>query len=94
LDAHAIGSDSTQPLLVDAGVAYVAGTVVVTMAFNVRRNNEVADRLVELALGDPVGLVPGLGGPEGYSMPELVRGYLEARGKHRPILAVSGPGVS
>ena len=30
------------PFLVGAGVAYVIGTVVVTMAFNVPRNNEVA----------------------------------------------------
>jgi uncharacterized protein YbjT (DUF2867 family) len=49
---------------------------------------EVADRLVELALGAPAGLVPDLGGPRVYEMAELVRSYLRARGKHRPILPV------
>jgi uncharacterized membrane protein len=34
--------DAYSPFLVGAGVAYVVGTVVVTMAFNVPRNNEVA----------------------------------------------------
>ena len=41
---------------------------------------EVADRLVELALGDPAGLVPDLAGPRIYGMGELIRGYLRARG--------------
>jgi uncharacterized membrane protein len=34
--------DAYSPFLVGAGVAYVVGTVVVTMAFNVPRNTEVA----------------------------------------------------
>jgi uncharacterized protein YbjT (DUF2867 family) len=37
---------------------------------------EVADRLVELALGAPAGLVADLGGPRVYALAELVRGYL------------------
>jgi uncharacterized protein YbjT (DUF2867 family) len=53
---------------------------------------EVADRLVELALGAPAGLVPDLGGPRIYDMAELVRGYLRTRRKHRPILPVWLPG--
>jgi uncharacterized protein YbjT (DUF2867 family) len=53
---------------------------------------EVADRLVELALGAPAGLVPDVGGPRVYAMAELVRGYLRARRKHRPILPVRLPG--
>jgi uncharacterized protein YbjT (DUF2867 family) len=53
---------------------------------------EVADRLVELALGPPSGLVPGLGGPRVYELTELVRGYLRARGGRRPILPVWLPG--
>jgi hypothetical protein len=32
-----------------------------------------ADRLVEVALGPPAGLVPDLAGPWGYAMAELVR---------------------
>jgi uncharacterized protein YbjT (DUF2867 family) len=53
---------------------------------------EVADQLVELAVGTPAGLVPDLGGPRIYELAELVRGYLRARGKHRPILPVRLPG--
>jgi uncharacterized protein YbjT (DUF2867 family) len=53
---------------------------------------EVADRLVELALGAPAGLVPALGGPRVYELAALVRSYLRARGKHRPILPVWLPG--
>jgi uncharacterized protein YbjT (DUF2867 family) len=53
---------------------------------------EVADRLVELALGAPAGLVPDLAGPRVYAMAELVRGYLQASGRHRPIVPVRQPG--
>jgi uncharacterized protein YbjT (DUF2867 family) len=53
---------------------------------------EVADRLVELALGAPAGLVPALAGPRIYGMDELLRGYLRASGKHRLILPVWIPG--
>jgi uncharacterized protein YbjT (DUF2867 family) len=53
---------------------------------------EVADLLVELALGTPAGLVPDLGGPRVYELAALVRGYMRARGLHRPILPVRLPG--
>lgn len=53
---------------------------------------EVAARLVELTLGEPAGLVPDLGGPRVYGMDELVRDYLRATGKRRPILPVRMPG--
>jgi uncharacterized protein YbjT (DUF2867 family) len=53
---------------------------------------EVADRLVELALGDPAGLVPDLGGPRIYELAELLRGYLRALGKHRLLVPVRLPG--
>src|SRR6266496_30157 len=46
---------------------------------------EVAGRLVELALGTPAGLVPDMAGPRVY---ELVRGYLRASHRHRPIITV------
>ena len=55
---------------------------------------EVADRLVELALGEPAGLVPDIAGPEIHSMTELVRSYLRATGKHRLILPLHVPGGS
>jgi uncharacterized protein YbjT (DUF2867 family) len=53
---------------------------------------EVASRLVELAVGQPAGLVPDLVGPETHTMPDLVRGYLRATGKHRPLLPLRIPG--
>lgn len=53
---------------------------------------EVAARLVELALGPPSGLVPDIGGPRVYAMAGLVRSYLRATGKHRPIMPVRIPG--
>ena len=53
---------------------------------------EVAARLVELALGAPAGLVPDMAGPRVYELNELLRGYLQARGKHRPIVPVRLPG--
>jgi uncharacterized protein YbjT (DUF2867 family) len=54
--------------------------------------DEVAARLVELALGTPAGLVPDMGGPRIYAMADLVRGYLRASGKRRAILPVRIPG--
>jgi len=55
---------------------------------------EVAARLVELALGAPAGLVPAMGGPRVYQLAELVRSYLRASGRHRPILPVRVPGTA
>jgi uncharacterized protein YbjT (DUF2867 family) len=54
--------------------------------------DEVAARLVELALDEPAGLVPEIGGPQVYAMSDLVRSYLQASGKHRPIVPVKLPG--
>lgn len=54
--------------------------------------DEVAARLVELALGGPAGLVADIAGPRVYGLDELVRGYLRARGKHRLILPIRLPG--
>jgi uncharacterized protein YbjT (DUF2867 family) len=49
---------------------------------------EVADRLVELALGAPAGRVPDMGGPRVYELADLMRGYLTAARKRRPLLPV------
>jgi uncharacterized protein YbjT (DUF2867 family) len=54
--------------------------------------DEVAARLVELALGAPAGLVPAIAGPRVYDMADLIRGYLRAAGKRRPIIRVPLPG--
>ena len=53
---------------------------------------EVAARLAELALGPQAGLVPDLAGPRVYPMAELLRGYLRAAGKRRPLVPVWLPG--
>jgi uncharacterized protein YbjT (DUF2867 family) len=53
---------------------------------------EVADRLVELALGTPAGLVPDMAGPRVYEMAELLRAYLRAGGKRRRIVPIPLPG--
>ena len=53
---------------------------------------EVAERLVELALGAPGGLVPDLAGPRAYLLADLLRGYLRASRRHRLVLPVHVPG--
>lgn len=53
---------------------------------------DVADRLVELAVGQPAGLVPDIAGPRVYLLGELIRGYLRARGSRRPMIPVRIPG--
>jgi uncharacterized protein YbjT (DUF2867 family) len=54
--------------------------------------DDVAGRLVELTLGEPVGLVPDMGGPRVYGAAELLRGYLRATKRRRPIVAIPLPG--
>lgn len=55
---------------------------------------EVAERLVELTLGDPAGLVPDMGGPQVYEMSTLVKGFLHAANKKRPIMPMPMPGAA
>lgn len=55
-------------------------------------SGEVADRMVELALSEPAGRVPDVGGPEIRTLTDAARGYLEATGRRRPILEVPLPG--
>ncbi|MET7440371.1 SDR family oxidoreductase [Streptomyces sp. NPDC004082] len=50
--------------------------------------SEVADRLVELAVGAPAGRVEDMGGPEVRTFPSLARAYLRATGKRRPMVGV------
>jgi uncharacterized protein YbjT (DUF2867 family) len=54
--------------------------------------DEVADRLVELTLGEPSGRVPDMGGPRVYGAAELLRGYLRASKRRRLIVPVWLPG--
>ena len=53
---------------------------------------DVADRLVKLATGRPLGLVPDVAGPRVYETAELVRTYLQFCGKRRPIMRLWVPG--
>jgi uncharacterized protein YbjT (DUF2867 family) len=53
---------------------------------------EVADRLVELALSEPVGHASDVGGPEVWTAAELARAYFEAAGRSRRVMEVPVPG--
>ncbi|NUS09968.1 MAG: SDR family oxidoreductase [Streptomyces sp.] len=53
---------------------------------------DVAARIAQLALGAPAGRVPDLAGPTVYPLADLVRSYLTATGRRRPLLPVPLPG--
>lgn len=53
---------------------------------------DVGARLAELALGEPAGRVPDIGGPEIRRVADLARGYLTAVKKRRPVMSVPLPG--
>jgi hypothetical protein len=53
---------------------------------------DVAARLVEFTLGEPVGLVPDMGGLRVYGAAELLRGYLRATQRRRLIVPLWLPG--
>jgi uncharacterized protein YbjT (DUF2867 family) len=53
---------------------------------------EVAAKLAELTLDKPSGLVPDMGGPRTYRVADLLRGYLHASHRHRPIVPLWLPG--
>jgi uncharacterized protein YbjT (DUF2867 family) len=62
------------------------------MRFQPVETDEVAARLVSLALGEPAGLVPDLAGPRVYGAVELVHSYLLATNRRRPIVPLRLPG--
>ena len=53
---------------------------------------EVADRLAALAVGEPLGRLPDMGGPEVLGIDDVARAYLRAARIHRPIVSVPLPG--
>jgi uncharacterized protein YbjT (DUF2867 family) len=55
-------------------------------------SRDVAERLVGLTLDEPAGLVSDLAGPQVYTIGDLIRGYLSARGKRRPMMPIRMPG--
>ncbi len=54
---------------------------------------EVAGRMVELTLGEPRGRAPDMGGPEVLSFAQVIRTYLEVRGRSRPVLELPVPRI-
>jgi uncharacterized protein YbjT (DUF2867 family) len=55
--------------------------------------DEVAARLVELALGEPAGRVSDMGGPQVANAADLIRAYLRATGRRRPVVQIWMPGT-
>lgn len=55
---------------------------------------EVAEALVELAAGEPVGHAPELAGPDRLQMVELARRVSKARGLRRRVVPVRLPGAA
>jgi uncharacterized protein YbjT (DUF2867 family) len=53
---------------------------------------EVADRLVELALSEPVGHTSDVGGPEVWTAAELAKAYFMAAGRRRRVVEIPVPG--
>ncbi len=52
----------------------------------------VAERMVELARGEPAGRVPDIGGPQVRTARSLAQAYLEATGRRRRIVKARLPG--
>jgi uncharacterized protein YbjT (DUF2867 family) len=55
--------------------------------------DDVAAKLVELALSEPAGRVPDVGGPHVATAAELVRAYLQTIGRRRRVIQVWIPGI-
>ena len=53
---------------------------------------EVANRLAEIALSEPLGRAPDVGGPEVRTFAELARSYLEVSGRQRRVVKIPVPG--
>jgi uncharacterized protein YbjT (DUF2867 family) len=54
---------------------------------------EVAEALVALVVGDPVGLAPELAGPQEELLVDMVRRLLRSKNEHRLVLPVRIPGA-
>lgn len=55
---------------------------------------ELADLLVDTALGAPVGLAPDVAGPEQHLMPDLARRLISHRGQRTKVIGVPLPGAA
>ena len=54
--------------------------------------HQLADLLVDTALGEPRGLAPDVGGPEQHQLPDLARRVVRSTGGRRKVLGVPVPG--
>jgi uncharacterized protein YbjT (DUF2867 family) len=79
-------------LLVVRALAKPPLALVPAASFQPVDTGEVAARLAELAMGAPAGLLPDLAGPRVYGLDDLVRSYLAASGRRRPVVRVRVPG--
>lgn len=55
---------------------------------------ELADLLVDVVLGDPVGLAPDVAGPEQHLIPELARRLVGHQGRRTKVIAAPIPGTA
>ncbi|NEM04756.1 SDR family oxidoreductase [Geodermatophilus normandii] len=55
--------------------------------------DEVARRLADAVAAEPAGRLPDLGGPEAFTVAELVRDRLRRTGRHRPVVELPLPGA-
>jgi uncharacterized protein YbjT (DUF2867 family) len=55
--------------------------------------DEVAQRMVELVLGEPAGRVPDLAGPQVLSFADVIHGYLQATHRRRRVVTIPLPGL-
>jgi uncharacterized protein YbjT (DUF2867 family) len=62
------------------------------IAFQPVDTDDVAARLVELALGKPSGLVRDIAGPRVYATRDMIRGYLNATHRRRFLVPIRLPG--
>lgn len=53
---------------------------------------DVAERLADLTLGEPTNMADEIGGPQVYPMNELLKDYLRAIGRRRPVISMRIPG--
>jgi uncharacterized protein YbjT (DUF2867 family) len=63
-----------------------------SLKFQPVETDEVADELVKLALGQPAGRVPDMGGPEVLSIGQMLPQWLAAKGERRLIIPIPAMG--
>ena len=76
--------------MVFSGLAKLPVVFVPNLRFQPVDVRDVAARLVELALGDPIGRAPDFGGPEVRDAVDLARSYLA--GRRRLVVPIRLPG--